>query len=106
MAAIVHPADAGITSGTTPESSEAQLERTCRAPGGLWGWLTAINHKSIGTRYLATTFLFFIFAGVNAALMRAQLARPNGNVLGPDAYNQAFTVHGTAMMFLFAVPVM
>src|SRR5688500_8281503 len=84
----------------------AELERTWRGPGGLWGWLTAVDHKSIGARYTATTFLFFALAGLNAALMRAQLARPNGTVLGAGAYNQAFTVHGTAMMFLFAVPVM
>jgi cytochrome c oxidase subunit I+III len=106
MATIAHPGEADITPSAPASSSTDQMERTWRGPGGLWGWLTSVDHKSIGIRYIATTFLFFAFAGLNAALMRAQLAQPNGKVLGPDAYNQAFTVHGTAMMFLFAVPVM
>jgi cytochrome c oxidase subunit I+III len=84
----------------------AALERTWRPRSGLWGWITSVDHKSIAKRYVATAFLWFLLAGVNAALMRLQLARPESNLLGPDAYNQTFTVHGTAMMFLFAVPIM
>src|SRR5205085_8263112 len=57
-------------------------------------------------RYLVTAFGFFVAAGILAALMRAQLARPENTLIGPDLYNQLFTTHGTAMMFLFAVPVM
>jgi cytochrome c oxidase subunit I+III len=64
------------------------------------------DHKTIGRRYIVTAFGFFIFAGVLAALMRVQLAVPNNHFVGPDLYNQLFTVHGTMMMFLFAVPVM
>jgi cytochrome c oxidase subunit 1 len=84
----------------------AELERTYRPPMGLWGWLTTVDHKSIGKRYIATAFMWFLLAGVNAALMRLQLARPENGLFGPDQYNQLFTVHGTAMMFLFAVPIM
>ncbi|MGH7510050.1 MAG: cytochrome c oxidase subunit I [Gemmatimonadales bacterium] len=83
-----------------------QLEATWRGSGGLWGWLTSTDHKSIGKRYLFTAFLFFVLGGINAALMRAQLARPENTLLGPDQYNQIFSAHGTTMMFLFAVPVM
>ncbi|MBV9879036.1 MAG: cbb3-type cytochrome c oxidase subunit I, partial [Gemmatirosa sp.] len=90
----------------TPSTDLALLPRTWRAPRGLWGWLTSVDHKSIAARYIATAFLWFLLAGVNAALMRLQLARPENTLLGPDAYNQVFTVHGTAMMFLFAVPIM
>jgi len=57
-------------------------------------------------RYIVTSFIFFTGAGVLAALMRIQLAFPELHFLGPDAYNQIFTVHGSTMMFLFAVPVM
>ncbi len=84
----------------------AELERTYRPPTGLWGWLTTVDHKSIGKRYITTAFIWFLLAGVNAALMRLQLMRPENGILGPDQYNQTFTVHGTAMMFLFAVPIM
>jgi cytochrome c oxidase subunit 1 len=55
---------------------------------------------------MVTSFIFFLLGGVLAALMRLQLARPENNVLGPDAYNQIFTVHGSTMIFLFAVPMM
>jgi cytochrome c oxidase subunit 1 len=84
----------------------AELERTYRPPTGLRGWLTTVDHKSIGKRYITTAFIWFLLAGVNAALMRLQLMRPENGILGPDQYNQVFTVHGTAMMFLFAVPIM
>src|SRR4029079_15822653 len=63
-------------------------------------------HKTLGKRYLVTAFLMFIAGGIEAALMRAQLARPENSLIGPDRDNQLFTVHGTTMMFLFAVPVM
>jgi len=84
----------------------AELTRTYESHGGVWGWITSVDHKSIGKRYIATCFVWFLLAGVNAAIMRLQLARPESHIVGPDKYNQLFTVHGSAMMFLFAVPVM
>jgi cytochrome c oxidase subunit I+III len=95
--------------GRAPESAAevvGQLEETWRARPGLRGWLSSVDHKSIGKRYIITTFLFFVLGGLEAAVMRAQLARPENGLIGPDAYNQIFTMHGTTMMFLFAVPVM
>jgi cytochrome c oxidase subunit I+III len=83
-----------------------QLERTWYVPRGLIGWFSVVDHRTIGRRYIVTAFGFFVFAGVLAALMRLQLAVPNNRFIGPDRYNQIFTVHGTTMMFLFAVPVM
>src|SRR3954470_5801203 len=93
---------------TATSASEVvpQLEETWRQEPGLWGWLRSVDHKSVATRYLLTAIAFFLLAGLEAAIMRAQLARPENRVLGPDAYNQFFTMHGTTMMFLFAVPVM
>ena len=83
-----------------------QLADTWHVPRGIVGWLSVIDHKVIGRRYLVTAFVFFILAGALAAMMRIQLAFPDNHFLSPDRYNQFFTMHGTAMMFLFAVPVM
>jgi cytochrome c oxidase subunit 1 len=88
------------------EGVREELERTWEQPPGLWNWLRSVDHKSIAKRYIVTAFLFFVLAGLEAATMRAQLSRPENHLLGPDAYNQFFTVHGVTMMFLFAVPIM
>jgi cytochrome c oxidase subunit I+III len=85
---------------------QRELEQTWQVPRGLLGWFKATDHRSIGRRYIVTAFAFFVLAGLLAGLMRLQLAVPENRFLGPDLYNQIFTVHGTAMMFLFAVPVM
>src|SRR3954468_22491744 len=76
-----------------------------RAPG-FWGWLSSTDHKDIGRRFIATAFGFFLAGGVLAGLMRLQLSRPESKFLNPDLYNQIFSMHGTTMMFLFAVPIM
>jgi cytochrome c oxidase subunit 1 len=65
-----------------------------------------VHHTSIGKRFMVTAFVFFALGGILAFFMRLQLARPSGNVLGPDRYNEFFTMHGSTMMFLFAVPMM
>ena len=83
-----------------------ELERAWAVPSGFLGWFKVSDHRTIGKRYIVTAFVFFTLAGVQAALMRLQLAIPENTVLGPDRYNQLFTVHGMTMMFLFAVPVM
>jgi cytochrome c oxidase subunit I+III len=82
------------------------LEETWRSPSGLWGVLTTVNHKYVARRFVATTMTFFVLGGVLALLMRWQLRRPENTFIGPDLYNQLFTMHGTTMMFLFAVPIM
>jgi cytochrome c oxidase subunit I len=83
-----------------------RLARTWAVPGGVIGWLSAADHKTIGKRFIATAFAFFLLGGILAALMRVQLAWPENTFLDPDLYNQLFSLHGTTMMFLFAVPVM
>ena len=88
------------------EAAALALDRTWSDPPGFLGWFCAVNHKSIARRFLVTTFGFFIAGGLLAAWMRMQLARPDNGLVGPDLYNQLFTMHGTTMMFLFAVPVM
>lgn len=73
---------------------------------GLYGWLATVDHKTIGIRYLCTAFFFLIIGGLEALLMRVQLAQPDLKVLSPDAYNQLFSMHGTTMMFLYALPML
>ena len=88
------------------EEERRQLTAVWADPRGLLGWFSHVDHKSIGRRFIATAFVYFSFAGILAALMRIQLSRPENTFLSADLYNQLFTVHGTTMMFLFAVPVM
>src|SRR3954468_2835687 len=88
------------------EIERRQVENTWADPKTLLGWITTTNHKRIGIRFIVTAFVFFAIAGTLALFMRLQLAVPRNTILGPDLYNQFFTTHGTAMMFLFAVPVM
>src|SRR6266498_2232070 len=84
---------------------KAMLEKTWAPGKGLTGWLSDTGHKSIGLRYIVTAFCFFAAGGIEAALMRLQLSRPDNHFINPDLYNQLFSVHGSTMMFLFAVPV-
>src|SRR5579875_1764819 len=85
---------------------EARLARTWSDAPGLWGFITTVDHKRIARRYIVTALCFFALAGFSALWMRLQLAKPENSMMGPDRYDQLFTMHGTTMMFLFAVPVM
>jgi cytochrome c oxidase subunit I+III len=71
---------------------------------GVLGWLTTTDHKRIGLLYFWTTLVFFGAGGVEALLMRTQLAQANNTVLGPDSYDQLFTMHGLTMIFWFIIP--
>src|SRR4051795_2944178 len=84
----------------------ARLTRTWRTGPSLIARLSSVDHKVVGRRYILTAFFFLCLGGLSAVAMRLQLARPEAKLLGPDLYNQLFTMHGTTMMFLFAVPVM
>ncbi|WP_225766876.1 cytochrome c oxidase subunit I [Inquilinus sp. Marseille-Q2685] len=86
-----------------PEGEEDQLLRIWARPRG-WRILSDVNNITVGIAYLGAAFLFFLLAGILGLLMRTQLAVPGNDVIGQDLYNQIFTMHGTTMMFLFAVP--
>ncbi len=86
-----------------PKDELAELKRVWRLPTG-WRLLSAVNNSVIGYFYIATAFLFFLLAGVLGLLIRTQLAVPDNTFLDQETYNQIFTMHGTVMMFLFAVP--
>jgi cytochrome c oxidase subunit I+III len=87
-------------------AERAALEHTWADEPGFLGWLRSTSHKSIGHRFIVTAFLFFVLGGILAALMRAQLARADNDLVDADLYAQLFSMHGSVMMFLFAVPMM
>ncbi len=73
---------------------------------GLLKWASSVDHKAIGIMYMVTALGFFLVGGIEALLMRLQLARPENHLLSPQAYNQIFTLHGTTMIFLVVVPML
>ncbi len=86
-------------------SYESELPVRRKRPGNVVvKWLTTTDHKTIGTLYLATSFAFFCIGGVMALLMRAELARPGLQIMSNEQFNQAFTMHGTIMLLMFATP--
>ncbi|WP_366655117.1 cytochrome c oxidase subunit I [Fodinicurvata sp. EGI_FJ10296] len=83
-----------------------------RALSAIWGSgsgvtrLASVNHSVVGLRFMVTAMVFFAIGGMLAMLIRAQLATPDSAFVGPEIYNQIFTMHGTIMMFLFAIPLL
>ncbi len=82
-----------------------RLLKAWETPTG-WRYWSAVNNSEVGLWYTLTAFVFFLFGGVLALIMRIQLAIPENNWLTPEQYNQVFTMHGSVMMFLFAVPIL
>ena len=87
-----------------PEGELERLEQPWRRPTG-WRFFTRVDNTSIGLLYIGTALLFFLLAGILGLMMRAQLAVPDNTLLSASVYNQVFTMHGTVMMFLFAIPI-
>jgi cytochrome c oxidase subunit I len=81
----------------SPPPSEARYDR-------LWRWVTTVDHKDIGILYLVSSAIFLVIGGLEALLMRIQLAAPRESLLIGETYNQFFTMHGTTMIFLVAMP--
>jgi cytochrome c oxidase subunit I+III len=104
----VTPPDIGPLEQAPPqEVQQAQAERLLRAwkvPEG-WRYWSEVNNSEVGKWYITATILFMLFGGALAVLMRIQLALPNNKFVSPEMYNQMFTVHGSVMMFLFAIPI-
>ncbi len=74
------------------------------AQTGFWSWVTTVDHKRIGVLYGVTAFAFFLIGGIEALLIRLQLAVPHNTLIHPDVFNQLFTMHGTTMIFLVVMP--
>jgi cytochrome c oxidase subunit I+III len=85
-------------------AQEARLKEAWRTPTGIRYW-SAVNNSEVGVWYTSAAFVFFLFGGLLALVMRAQLALPDNDLVSADLYNQIFTLHGSIMMFLFAVPI-
>jgi cytochrome c oxidase subunit I len=83
-----------------------KLQAIWETEPGVRGWFSTVDHKEIGLRYIVTAFIFLILGGVEALVMRAQLAGPNLRLLTPEQYDQLFTMHGVTMIFLYAAPVL
>ncbi|GAC1650185.1 MAG: cytochrome c oxidase subunit I [Gemmatimonadaceae bacterium] len=88
------------TTAAAPTYAPATIEYE----GGVWSWLTTVDHKRIGTLYLFTALAFFIVGGIEATIIRTQLYGPNLHVVSAEFYNQLFTMHGTTMIFLAIMP--
>ena len=88
---------------TTTTQRDGILRRPT-ATTGFWSWFTTIDHKKIGILYGSTALLFFVIGGLEALVIRAQLFRPDGDLVNADQYNQLFTMHGITMIFLFVMP--
>ena len=95
-----------LLTGDGQRGIETELTHSWATPRTLLGWLSSADHKQVASRYAATAVAFFALGGLLAAAMRLQLALPESRLIGPDLYNQIFTMHGSTMMFLFAVPIM
>ena len=87
----------------SPIRLHKQLERIWMTPPGI-GRLSSVNHTVLGKRFMVVALTFFAIGGFLSMLIRAQLATPHSAFIGPEIYNQIFTMHGTVMMFLFAIP--
>ncbi|QYO77726.1 cytochrome c oxidase subunit I [Devosia salina] len=87
----------------SPIRLHKQLDAIWQTPSG-WGRLSSVNHTVLGKRFMLVALVFFAIGGLLSMLIRAQLATPDSAFLGPELYNQIFTMHGTVMMFLFAIP--
>ena len=70
----------------------------------VWSWITTTDHKRIGIMYGVTAFVFFLFGGLEALLIRAQLMKPANDLIDAETFNQLFTMHGTTMVFLAIMP--
>src|SRR5258708_35915193 len=89
---------------TTHTADSVSKTEPLPLPSKLHDWIVTVDHKRLGIMYIASALFFFAVAGILAALMRTQLAFPNGTFLPPQVFNRLFTVHGTSMVFLVGMP--
>jgi len=94
-----------VTTVTAPAADRVgRLEIIWKERPGVLGWLTTLDHKRIGLLYLFATLAFFLAGGVEALLVRTQLARPDSHVVSPGTFDELFTTHGVTMIFLAVIP--
>jgi cytochrome c oxidase subunit I len=104
MTTVEQPLALGTGNGAVARAPLGVFTRPTDKTG--WkSWLTTVDHKRIGIMYGAAGLFFFLVAGIEALLIRIQLARPDGSLLSAEVYNQIFTMHGVTMIFLVAMPI-
>src|SRR3546814_887828 len=103
MTRIEHPAPPRDPAEVAAEAE--RLEKVWESPKG-WRYWSDVNNSEVGLWYTLTAFGFLLFGGVLALLMRTQLAVPENDFVSAEFYDQLFTLHGSVMMFLFAVPIL
>jgi cytochrome c oxidase subunit I len=84
----------------------ARLMELWESAPGLKGFLTSVDHKEIGIKYIVTAFVFLAVGGIEALVMRLQLAGPDLQLLSPERYDELFSTHGMTMIFLYAGPIL
>ncbi len=104
MAATTTTGPLALSSGEETKRNPLGVFARPTATTGWRSWVTTVDHKRIGIMYGVSSIFFLLIGGVEALLIRAQLAAPNGTVLSADAYNQVYTMHGTTMIFLAVMP--
>jgi cytochrome c oxidase subunit I+III len=92
--------------GTASPGYRQRLEKIWETAPGLVGWFSTVDHKEIGIRYIITAYALLAAGGIEALIMRLQLARPGQTLLTPEQYDQLFTTHGMTMIFLYALPIL
>ena len=92
--------------GIDSVAHEAALQRLWESKPGLAGFFSTVDHKQIGIRYIVTAFIFLALGGLEALLMRLQLAGPDLHYLTPEQYDELFSMHGISMIFLYAAPIL
>lgn len=86
------------------EKNRELFEKVWKAPTGWRDWFATVNNQPFGNRFMAASFIFFSLAGIIALIMRVQLAVPENDFIGPQVYNELFTMHGSTMMYLVILP--
>src|SRR5579875_840220 len=69
-------------------------------------YIFSLDHKIIGIQYLVTGFVFFVLAGLLAEIIRVQLMHANGGFVSADTYNEVYSIHGSAMVWLVVIPLL
>jgi cytochrome c oxidase subunit I len=98
------PASIQPTVGLNDDSVEERREQRSSMAAIVHSWITTVDHKRLGIMYLMYAMLFLGVGGVEAMLIRLQLAKPDSHLVGPETFNRLFTLHGTTMIFLAAMP--
>ncbi len=93
-----------LTADAAPVAPTGTPKNYLNAEKGIWSWLTTVDHKRIGVMYLVSTMVAFGLGGLFALLVRLELLTPGRTIMNAETYNQAFTLHGAIMVFLFIIP--